>query len=141
MVASEMTILIIEDDDIDADSMRRAITRQRIANRVVRARDGEEGLEVLRATAAAPEDESAYCILLDLNMPRMTGQQFLEVVRDDPQLQSHQIFVLASSWYDPGALDACKPHIAGYLCKGRQFADQLSKLDVKWSLQDAPSHD
>lgn len=132
------SILLVEDDDIDAMSVKRAFSRMRIANPIVRAKDGLEALEILRKG----DVKHPYLILLDLNMPRMGGLELLKVIRNDPQLELSVVFVLTTSKDDEDKLAAYKQHIAGYIVKENLDSgfDQLVKMiDHYWRLVELPA--
>ena len=107
------SILLVEDDDIDAMSVQRAFSRMKIANPIVRAKDGIEALEILLQGAI----EQPYLILLDLNMPRMGGLELLKTIRKNPQLELSVVFVLTTSKDDEDKIKAYKHHVAGYIVK------------------------
>lgn len=141
MVANQITILLVDDDDVDADIIRRAITKQRIANPIVRARDGLEALTVLRGNESEAALNRPYLILLDLNMPRMSGIEFLQELRDDKNLHDSIVFVLSSSLDDRDILKSYEKHVAGYLPKGKfgdPFVDQLNSLQLYWRYIEFP---
>lgn len=77
-------ILLVDDDDGDAKAVERTFLKARIANRIVRARDGVEALEILRGTDKQPRLDRPYLLLVDLNMPRMNGIQLVTAIREDP---------------------------------------------------------
>ena len=81
MNGKPVTILLVEDDDIDAETVRRALEELKIGNPLRVARDGLEGLEILRGENGHEAIEKPYLILLDLNMPRMNGLEFLAAIR------------------------------------------------------------
>jgi CheY-like chemotaxis protein len=116
------TLLIVDDDDVDAMALERALQRMGIANPVRRARDGQEALELLHARLV-PEP---WIVLLDLNMPRMGGLEFLKVVRADPALTGTVIFVLTTSKADEDMAAAYRDHIAGYILKQSIADDEQS---------------
>tara|TARA_B110000003_G_scaffold183723_1_gene182747 strand:+ start:167 stop:595 length:429 start_codon:yes stop_codon:yes gene_type:complete len=131
-------ILLVEDDDIDALSVIRAFSRLKIANPIVRAKDGIEALEILKNQ----EIEHPYLILLDLNMPRMGGLELLNTLRHDPSLESSVVFVLTTSKDDEDKLAAYKQHIAGYIVKEKLddgFEDLVKLLDHYWRLVELPA--
>ena len=131
-------ILLVEDDDIDALSVIRAFSRLKIANPIVRAKDGIEALEILKNQ----ENEHPYLILLDLNMPRMGGLELLNTLRNDPSLETSVVFVLTTSKDDEDKLAAYKQHIAGYIVKEKLddgFEDLVKLLDHYWRLVELPA--
>ncbi len=93
----EVTILLVEDDDVDVMGIERALRKLKILNHIVRAKDGLEALELLRDPDAV---RRPYIILLDINMPRMNGLEMLAELRDDPRLTSAVVFVLTTSKSD-----------------------------------------
>jgi CheY-like chemotaxis protein len=131
------SILLVEDDDIDAMSVTRAFGKMKIANSIVRAKDGVEALEILRGG----DVKHPYLILLDLNMPRMGGLELLNIIRNDPQLETSVIFVLTTSKDDEDKLSAYKQHIAGYIVKEKLdegFEGLVKMLDHYWRLVELP---
>lgn len=131
-------ILLVEDDDIDALSVIRAFSRLKIANPIVRAKDGIEALEILKNQ----EIEHPYLILLDLNMPRMGGLELLNTLRNDPSLETSVVFVLTTSKDDEDKLAAYKQHIAGYIVKEKLddgFEYLVKLLDHYWRLVELPA--
>jgi len=134
----EVSLLMIEDDDIDATAMKRALQKLKLLNPIYRARDGLEGIELLRAG----EVPSPYIILLDLNMPRMNGLEFLEELRSDPALTHSVVFVLTTSKSDEDILAAYREHVAGYLFKQRMdndFLQVVGLLNHYWRIIELPN--
>jgi CheY-like chemotaxis protein len=134
----EVSLLMIEDDDIDATAMKRALHKLKLLNPIYRARDGLEGIELLRAG----EIPSPYIILLDLNMPRMNGLEFLEELRADPALTHSVVFVLTTSKSDEDILAAYREHVAGYLFKQRMdndFLQVVGLLNHYWRIIELPN--
>jgi CheY-like chemotaxis protein len=131
------SILLVDDDDIDAMSVQRAFSRMKIANPIVRAKDGIEALDILRNGGV----KQPYLILLDLNMPRMGGLELLNTIRSDPQLESNVVFVLTTSKDDEDKLAAYKHHVAGYIVKEKLdegFEQLVKMLDHYWRLVELP---
>lgn len=135
----EVTLLLIEDDDIDAMSITRAFKKMHISNKIIRANDGLEGLELLRSGAVP----SPYIILLDLQMPRLNGIEFLEEIREDPKLAQSTVFVLTTSKSDEDITASYKKNIAGYFIKeqvGEGFLDIVKMLKGYWKIVHFPEN-
>jgi len=133
----EVTLLIVDDDDIDAIALERALRKLRLLNTVLRARDGREALELL-LTGAVP---APYIILLDLNMPRMNGLEFLQTLRTDPLLTHAVVFVLTTSKSDEDLVAAYRNHVAGYVFKqhmDRDFLEVIGFIEHYWRLVELP---
>lgn len=132
-----VTILLVEDDDIDAQGIERSLKKRKIANPVVRANDGLEALEILETG----QINSPYVVLLDLQMPRMNGLEFLEKIRAHPTLDLSVVFVLTTSQSEDDIIAAYKNHIAGYFVKddvGHNFDKMLDMLEGYWRIAYLP---
>lgn len=137
MRPKEVTVLLVDDDEVDVMGVKRAFTSARIANPVVVARDGLEALEKLRAN----EIPRPYVILLDLNMPRMNGIEFLDVIRADENFRDSVVFVLTTSRAEKDKWSAYQRNVAGYIVKenvGEEFIDAISLLDIYWRIVELP---
>lgn len=137
----EVTILIVEDDDIDAQSISRAINKLRILNPVIRAYDGLDALSKLRGEDGNTAIEKPYIILLDINMPRMNGIEFLETVREDEQLLDSIIFVLTTSKAEEDRIAAFAKNVAGYIVKSDVkdgFQGVLRMIEHYWRIVELP---
>ena len=133
----EVTLFIVDDDDIDAIALERALRKLRLLNTVRRARDGQEALNLLRAG----EMPAPFIILLDLNMPRMNGLEFLEALRTDPMLTHAVVFVLTTSKSDEDLVAAYRKHVAGYVFKqhmDRDFLEVIGLVEHYWRLVELP---
>lgn len=128
-----LPILIIEDDEVDLMSIQRALKDLKIANPTIHAKDGAEALNYLYGTDGYEKINSTdLIILLDLNMPRITGLEFLEKLRADDAFASSKIFVLTTSEADSDIVGTYKKSIAGYILKSHLRESLAKKL---WSLQ------
>lgn len=139
---SKVTILLVDDDDVAAESVVRSLRKHAMDFPVVLARDGLEALEILRGDHADLTIEKPYLVLLDLNMPRMDGFEFLHEVRNDKKLRDSIIFVLTTSDADTDRARAYHENIAGYMVKsavGPQFAKLASLLENYRSTVSLPS--
>lgn len=137
MNTQSVSILLIDDDDVSAESVERGLRQARIANPMFRARHGEEGLGMLRGAAGLPAVPRPYVILLDLNMPRMNGHEFLAELRADPELSGSVVFVLTTSESAGDREAAYAQHVAGYCVKdqaGRDFVRLIDMLDQYWQV-------
>ncbi len=144
MEVNGVTLLLIEDDHVDAEAIQRAFRRQKIANPFVVVRDGREALAALRSEAGAPELGRPYLILLDINMPRMNGIEFLHALRADPALHRSIVFVLTTSEREEDKLDAYNGHVAGYVVKsraGEDFLKVVQMLRAYWRIIEFPPED
>jgi CheY-like chemotaxis protein len=142
MSGQNIHILLVEDDEIDAEAIMRGFYAQKIANPFTLVSDGIEALDVLRGTNGMPRLPRPYMILLDINMPRMNGLEFLESVRADPDLAQSVVFVLTTSNRDEDIMAAYNHQIAGYLLKsraGKDFIDLITLLDSYWRIVEFPS--
>lgn len=134
----EVTILLVEDDEIDALGVQRALKKLKILNTVVRARDGIEALAMLRDPETIP---CPFIILVDINMPRMNGLELLAELRKDAVLCSSVVFVLTTSKADEDKIAAYQKNIAGYIVKnqvGDGFLRVMDMLDHYWRVVELP---
>lgn len=129
---TKVNILLVDDDDVAAESVVRSLRKHAMDFPVTLACDGIEALEILRSSHPQLTIAKPYLVLLDLNMPRMNGFEFLQEVRNDEQLQDAIVFVLTTSDADSDKTRAYHEHIAGYMVKsavGPQFAKLATLLD------------
>jgi CheY-like chemotaxis protein len=133
-----LNILLVDDDEVDVMNVRRAFEKNRILNPLHVATDGVEALEALRTGAVSRERR---LILLDLNMPRMNGIEFLRHLRADPQLAPTPVVVLTTSNDDKDRIEAWDLNVAGYLLKPVtfiNFVELMAALNKYWSLVELP---
>lgn len=136
-----VTILLVEDDDVDVMAVKRAFRELRIANPLVTAGDGLEALDLLRGTNGSDKLSGPIIVLLDLNMPRMGGLEFIEAVRADPDLKRLVIFVMTTSAAEEDRVRAYESNVAGYVLKhspGRSFLDAIAMLEHYWRVVELP---
>ena len=133
-----LNIFLVEDDDVDVMNVKRAFEQNNIRNPLFVAHDGVEALEKLRSREIPQERR---VVLLDLNMPRMNGIEFLREVRNDPALCSMTVVVLTTSKNEQDRIDAYNLNVAGYLVKPVTFAnfcEVMVTLNKYWSLVEFP---
>lgn len=132
-----VNILLVEDDEIDAMAVTRALAEYHVANPISVARDGIEALEQLRGEKGKSATPRPNLVLLDINMPRMNGLEFLEVLRGDDTLADTVVFVLTTSNQEEDITAAYRQNIAGYMTKqdaGRDFLSLIRMLNEYWSI-------
>lgn len=136
-----VNVLLVEDDEVDVMAVKRAFRELRIANPLFEARDGIEALEMLRGTNGHAHIPRPLIILLDLNMPRMNGLEFLVELRKDPDLRRCVVFVMTTSADEEDRMRSYEKNVAGYLLKhslGRTFVDAVSMLQHYWRVVELP---
>ena len=134
MEDKKLKILLIEDDAIEVMKLNRTISSKGLDHNIVEANNGEEALEILRKKDALPD-----IILLDLNMPKMNGIEFLSILKADDVLKYLPTVVLSTSSNDKDVMECYRIGIAGYVIKPLKYEDYVSKI-VKllayWSMNE-----
>lgn len=128
--AAPLSILLVEDDDVASESVTRSLRKHGVTCPLVWAEDGLVALEILHGRHPTKTVTRPLIVLLDLNMPRMNGFEFLRALRTDEKLCTTIVFVLTTSDADSDRTRAYHEHIAGFMVKssvGPQFA-QLARL-------------
>lgn len=136
-----LNILLVEDDDGDAIAVQRAFHKAKIANPIVRAVDGVEALEILRGSNGRTKPDSPRLLLVDLNMPRMNGIQFVKALREDDDLRHSIVFILTTSKSDQDIVAAYDLNVAGYVLKetaGQDFLNLVNLVDCYWRIVEIP---
>jgi CheY-like chemotaxis protein len=123
--------LLVEDDDGDAKALRRAFKRANIPDRIVRAVDGIEALEMLKGENGKTKLTSPRILLADLNMPRMNGIEFVKALRADEELRRSIVFVLTTSKRDEDRIAAYDLNVAGYINKATS-SDFIDLADLMY---------
>lgn len=132
-------ILLAEDDSVDAMTVKRAFSELKVANELVRVINGEEAIEYLKTHI----DKKPCVILLDLNMPKMNGIEFLKVAKADDELRQIPVVVLTTSKEDRDKVETFKLSVAGYIVKPvdyRKFVDAMKVLNLYWTLSELPGN-
>jgi CheY-like chemotaxis protein len=134
---TDRPILLVEDDRIDAMAVKRAFRAIRVANPLVMAENGEAALAWLQD----PENPRPCVILLDLNMPRMNGIEFLRIAKTDPALRRIPVVVLTTSREEEDKLNSFDLCVAGYMLKPvdyQKFVEVVKTIDLYWTLSELP---
>ena len=138
---AEVNILLVEDDQVDVMAVKRALKELKIANPLHRAADGIDALEMLRGENGKKKLPHPYIVLLDLNMPRMNGLEFLDELRRDRELQRSIVFVMTTSAAEEDRVRAYDKCISGYMLKhsaAHSFLDAVTMLEHYWRVIEFP---
>ena len=134
-------ILLVEDDKVDVMNVQRSFKKANIANPLFMAGNGVEALEVLRGEGSVTMPEHRRLILLDLNMPKMGGIEFLKELRADERLRPTPVIVLTTSDQERDRIEAYNFNVAGYILKPVtfvNFAEVMTTLNRYWTLCEMP---
>lgn len=132
---SKKPILVVEDDEVDVMTLKRACKELRIANPVLVAEDGELALDLLRT------GERPCLIMLDINMPRMNGIELLRVLKADDALKHIPVVMLTTSKEESDKLASFRLSVAGYMLKPvdyAQFVELMRTINLYWTLSEIP---
>jgi CheY-like chemotaxis protein len=138
-----LSILLVEDDEVDVMNVQRALKKNNSTATLYRAANGIEALAMLRNTNHISQaDNSRLLILLDLNMPQMGGLEFLKELRADPDLTKLPVVMLTTSMQDSEIAAAYEYHVAGYIVKPITFSSFVEKIDALnryWLMSELPA--
>ena len=135
-------LLHVEDDDLCLMGLQRAFKVAKIANPIAFAHDGIDALDMLRGTNGRTRLPRPFIVLLDLNMPRMNGIEFLKEVRKDEELKKSIVFVMTTSDADEDKVSAYNLGVAGYILKSNPanaFLEATALLDTYWRVVEFPA--
>jgi len=141
MTEKTINILLVEDDDVDVMNVKRAFQKNNLTNPIHHAGNGIEALKLLRGEDNKEAIPVPRIILLDLNMPRMGGIEFLHELRKDEQLKNLSVFVMTTSNEEKDKVDAYNLNVAGYILKPismESFVSAVSILKNYWTLCEYP---
>jgi len=137
-VRNSKPILLVEDDRVDAMTLKRALNDQKVISPLVQVTNGEEAIEYLRNGG----NQEPCLILLDLNMPKMNGVEFLKIVKADETLKKIPIVVLTTSAEERDIAESFERGAAGYMVKSvdyEKFVEIVRAIDAYWSLSELPN--
>jgi len=144
MESRGLNILLVEDDELDVMNVQRAFKKNNITNPLYVAGNGLEALEILRGGGSGilpPMPRDRRIILLDLNMPKMGGIEFLKELREDPQLKHTTVIVLTTSDEERDKVEAYRLNVAGYILKPvtlPAFIEIMATLNKYWTVSELP---
>ena len=137
-----LNILLVEDDSVDVMNVQRAFVKNNITNPLHIAFNGVEALNMLRGSNGKPKlNPAPRIILLDINMPKMYGLEFLRELRNDDDLKSVSVFVMTTSNDDQDKIEAYNLNVAGYILKPlsfEKFVNAVAVLNSYWKLCEQP---
>lgn len=132
---SKKPILLVEDDQVDVMTVKRALKDIHVTNRLIVAGNGAEALEILQNS----ENEKPCIILLDLNMPMLNGIEFLKIAKQDGILRRIPVVVLTTSEEEQDRVSSFELGVAGYMIKPvdyQQFVEVVRAIDLYWTLSE-----
>ncbi|NNE74584.1 MAG: response regulator [Acidimicrobiales bacterium] len=130
MNSQTLTVLVVEDNDLDYERIRRVAQRIDLHSELVRAVDGRDALDKLRGDGPDDPIERPDVVLLDLKTPRMNGFEFLQELRADEDFRATPVVVLTSSDAPRDIERAQALDIDGYLLKPIQRDGLLGSLQI-----------
>ncbi len=135
-------VLLVEDDEVDIMNVRRAFKKNNLKYPLYVASNGQEALALLRGTGEGqPPPIEPQIILLDINMPKMNGLEFLKELRADDKLKAISVFILTTSNEERDIVAAYNLNVAGYILKPvdvDKFVDAVCTLNDYWCLTEMP---
>ncbi|MFT4780428.1 MAG: CheY-like chemotaxis protein [Psychroserpens sp.] len=127
-----LKVLLIEDDTIEVMKLNRAISSLKLKHLIIEANNGEEALDFLEKKEMLPD-----IILLDLNMPKINGLEFLAILKKHDTLKYIPTIILTTSNNQKDLLECYKIGVAGYVLKPLRYEDyvlKIEKLLMYWSM-------
>lgn len=129
-----LSILLIEDDNIEIMKLNRVVSSLNKSHKIIEAKNGEVALDILEQKQMIPD-----IILLDLNMPKISGIEFLSILKKDGKLKHIPTIVLTTSSNQKDLKECYKIGIAGYILKPLKYDDYVSKIEkllAYWSINE-----
>jgi len=134
---SKKPMLLVEDDEVDVMSVKRSLKDLKISNRLDVSGNGEEALEFL----SEPQNDLPCIILLDINMPKMNGIEFLRIIKQDDRFKRIPVVVLTSSREEQDKMESFGLGVSGYMVKPadyKKFVEVIRVIDLYWTLSELP---
>jgi CheY-like chemotaxis protein len=137
-----VNVLLVEDDDVDVMAIERAFRARQLRHPLTVARDGRAALAVLRGEGGRRPLPRPYLIVLDLNLPVMTGLDFLRALRSDPAHRDAVVFVFTTSSCEHDRRAAYDQNVAGYVAKseiGNDLGPVIDLLEAYFAIVSLPA--
>jgi len=129
-----LKVLLVEDNLIEIMKMKRTISFLNLKHTIYEAKNGEEALSFLEDRTNMPD-----IILLDLNMPKINGIEFLKILKRDEDLKHIPTIILTTSSNQKDLLECYRTGMSGYILKPLKYEDYVKKIEVVlsyWSLNE-----
>lgn len=136
-----ISILLVEDDEIDILNVKRAFSKNKILNPLLVAKNGADAITLLEEISNTKNGILPKVILLDINMPVINGIEFLQHIRKDERFKSLSVFVMTTSNEDSDKIEAYRLNVAGYIVKPLsfdKFMQAIKTLENYWNLTQYP---
>lgn len=136
-MSRQMNILLVEDDDLDAMMVKRTLAKVAPDATTIHARDGIEALDIIDAAEVA----QPYFVLLDINMPRMNGHEFLRKLRSSAKVSDSVVFMFTTSDNPQDISLAYRERVNGYIVKPNSsegMKEILQNLQGFWTICEPP---
>lgn len=133
-MSKNLDILLIEDNLIEIMKMKRTISFLKLDHTIQEAKNGEEALEILKDKSKIPD-----IILLDLNMPKISGIEFLSIIKNNDELKHLPTIILTTSDNQKDLYECYKIGVSGYILKPLKYDDYVKKIEAVlayWSLNE-----
>jgi len=133
-MSNVLKVLLIEDDTIEVMKLNRAISSLNLKHKIVEANNGEDALGILNKKEVLPD-----IILLDLNMPKINGIEFLSILKNDETLKYIPTIILTTSNNQKDLLECYKIGVAGYVLKPLKYEEYVKKIEslfAYWSINE-----
>nr|WP_321248233.1 response regulator [uncultured Psychroserpens sp.] len=133
-MSKTLKVLLIEDDTIEVMKLNRAMTSLNLKHQIIEANNGEDALHILQKKEILPD-----IILLDLNMPKVNGIEFLSILKSDDTLKYIPTIILTTSNNQKDLLECYKIGVAGYVLKPLKYEEYVSKIETLltyWSINE-----
>ena len=133
-MSKELKVLLIEDNIIEIMKMKRTISLLELEHTIHEAKNGEEALNILEDKSKFPD-----IILLDLNMPKMSGVEFLTILKESEEFKHIPTIILTTSDNQKDLIECYKIGISGYILKPLKYDDYVKKIEATlryWSINE-----
>lgn len=132
-----VNVLLVEDDEVDILNVKRAFKANNVNYPLIIASDGEQALNFINHSAENSPLSNSYVVLMDINMPKMSGIECLKQIRSDQKIKKTCVFILTTSSSNVDLQAAYNLNVAGYILKPidyNQFVSVISRLSAYWEV-------